>query len=136
MIQAIGGMSVGAMPMPSMRMQPPDPEEMFDKLDSDGDGALSETELQAMTDHLAEKLGDEAPSAADLLAKLDEDGDGALSFAEFEAGRPQGPPPGGPLGQMPPGAGRDQSGQVSLEELFNSSEDDEDALYPDLYAYA
>jgi len=136
MIQSIGGMNTMARPQLNAAQGPPKPEELFAKLDTDGDEALSTDELQAMSDHMAEKMGDNAPSVDDIMAKLDSDGDGAVSFAEFEAGRPQGPPPGGPMGQLPQGMNVDEVGQPDLSELFQSTDQDEETRYEDLLTYA
>ncbi|BEU95710.1 calcium-binding protein [Acidovorax sp. DW039] len=87
-------------------------DDLFGKVDSDGDGSVSKTELQALLEAMsggtASKTG---VSSDDAFAALDADGDGSLSQAEFDAGRPSGdgpqaggmPPPGGPGG--PGGAG-------------------------------
>lgn len=94
MIQSIGSATTALTSLQRPSMRPPEPQEIFSRSDSDSDGTLTADELQAMLDEIAEKMGNEGPSAADLLEKLDTDGDGALSSAEFEAGRPEGPPPG------------------------------------------
>lgn len=72
--------------------QRPDPaamrQKLFEKIDSDGDGGLSETELTAFTEQ-ADKArrsqgsqGVQAPSFSDM----DSDGDSALSQDEFSSG--------------------------------------------------
>ena len=89
-------------------------DDLFGKVDSDGDGAVSQTELQALLEAMsggtASKTG---VSSDEVFSQLDADGDGSLSEAEFDAGRPSGaggdaggmqamggmpPPPGGPGG--------------------------------------
>lgn len=102
---------------------------MFEKVDSDGSGAVDKTELQGLLDHIAEKSGKTLGSADDLLGKMDADGNGSLSSDELDAGMkslmpapsstvdfaqqrsdaPPGPPPGGP----PPGGGADGAGASS-----------------------
>jgi hypothetical protein len=110
----------------------PNPEDLFNQIDADGDGSVNATEIQTMADHLAEKMGDAAPSAEDLMAQLDTDSDGVMSFAEFEAGRPQGPPPGG---MPPPGMSFSEDGEMDLSSLFKSSDEEEDVTtYDSLYA--
>jgi hypothetical protein len=73
---------------------------MLKKMDSDGDGSLSQDELsQGMRDLMppppstmafAQQRG--AANDDDAFASLDADGDGQLSRAEFDAGRPPPPP--------------------------------------------
>jgi len=72
---------------------------LFQKADSDGDGQLSQDELQAMitkNPRLAKALASLAPTAdgstptlADIMKKLDADGDGKISPAELTAGLKQ-----------------------------------------------
>ncbi|QNM95287.1 EF-hand domain-containing protein [Chitinimonas koreensis] len=138
--------------------QRPDPaamrQKLFEKIDSDGDGGLSETELTAFTEQ-ADKAkrsqgsqGVQAPSFSDM----DSDGDSALSQDEFSSGMqkleaqlqsqfnamrqsggmggggmggpPPGPPPGGGAGG--PQAAGGASGQDRITELFKSLDSDED----------
>jgi Ca2+-binding EF-hand superfamily protein len=65
-------------------------DDLFGKIDTDGDGKVSNDELQTLFD----KMGVEE-DASERFSQLDTDGDGSLSQTEFEAGRPQGgmPPP-------------------------------------------
>jgi hypothetical protein len=108
----------------SMRMQGsrPEPQAIFDSADGDGDGSLNVDELQELIDGMPARPEGEGPSSEELLSQLDTDGDGALSFAEFEAGRPQGPPPG----MAPPGAGG--AGGMDLAQLFAGGEEDEETV--------
>ena len=136
MIQSVSGMGGGM-----MRMQGAQggqgPQAAFNKIDADGDGAVSSAELQTLSDMMAEKMGDKAPSADDLMAKFDGDGDGAMSFAEFESARPQGPPDGGmSAGMIPPGKGYGKANQMDLSSLFAESEDEAESEEESLYAYA
>lgn len=121
MIQSVGSQS-SLVAMQMMR-KPPEPQEILDKFDSDGDGGLGLEELEAMTADMAEKSGREGPDAEQMMADLDSDGDGVLSFAEFEAGRPQGPPPnlGGPEGGM-------GGTQPDLASLFGRSEEEDEEV--------
>ena len=88
-------------------------DDLFGKVDSDGNGSVSQTELQALLEAMsggtASKTG---VSSDEVFSQLDADGDGSLSEAEFDAGRPSDaagdaggmqamgmpPPPGGPSG--------------------------------------
>lgn len=124
MIQSVSGMGGG---MGAMRgaQGPPPPQEAFNKIDTDGDGMLNASELQTMSDMMADKMGTNAPSADDLMAQFDGDGDGVMSFAEFEAGRPQGMQKGGGMGG---GQGKmnqmSQMNQMDLSSLFAESDDE------------
>jgi len=122
MINGIGGMDMSS--INGMRpQQRPSPEEMFQKLDTDGSNSLDEMELQAMIDRMSERMGGEnVPSVDDMMAKLDGDGDGVVSQEELEAGRPAGPPPGG----MPPGMDM-STDRMSLLDLY-STEDEEQGV--------
>lgn len=143
MINSISGMGGGMAAMQGARSRP-SPEDLFNKIDADGDGSVNAAELQTMADHMAEKMGDQAPSVEELMTQMDTDGDGAMSFAEFEAGRPQGPPPGGRQGpppgggqgMMPPGMSFSASGDMDLSALFSNSEEEDASTYESLYAYA
>lgn len=90
-------------------------DDLFGKVDSDGDGAVSKTELQALLEAMSGGTASQAGvSSDDVFSQLDADGDGSLTQAEFDAGRPSGaageagggmqamggmpPPPGGPGG--------------------------------------
>ncbi|MBK8167136.1 MAG: EF-hand domain-containing protein [bacterium] len=106
----------------SNRPAPPDPQEMFTRLDADSDGKVTLDEMQALPSPraaagLADTQGQTEPSTEDLFAEFDSDGDGVVSFAEFEARRPpeplQGPPP-----QMATG------GSLDLASLFGAYDDE------------
>ena len=90
-------------------------DDLFGKVDSDGDGAVSKTELQALLEAMSGGTASQAGvSSDDVFSQLDADGDGSLTQAEFDAGRPSGAageagggmqamggmpaPPGGPGG--------------------------------------
>jgi len=78
-------------------------DDLFGKVDTDGDSAVSQTELQALLEKMsggtASKTG---VGSGELFSQLDADGDGRLSEAEFDAGRPSGEAGGGAVGGMPP----------------------------------
>ncbi|SEB17626.1 XopAW family type III secretion system calcium-binding effector [Variovorax sp. YR216] len=148
-------------------MMPPPPDgggtggsdDLFSKIDSDGDSLVSKVEMQIF---LAKMTPDgEADSASgstdttksdELFAKLDTDGDGSLSQSEFDAGRPEAgaqtaqapggtPPAGGAGGGGGGGAvsgvttydplDTNEDGVVSLEERMagNASTDAVQALF-------
>lgn len=137
MISSISGMG-GAMAAMQGAKARPSQEDLFSKIDTDGDGSVNATEAETMASHMAEMMGDEAPSADEIMAKIDTDGDGAMSFAEFEAGRPEGPPkgppPGGGKGMMPQSASYDASGNIDLDSLFSSIEEEDATSYESIYA--
>jgi Ca2+-binding EF-hand superfamily protein len=104
-------------------------KEMFEQLDADGDGKITQSELEA-----ARPSNGRGPDAASLIKQIDTDGDGAINESENDAflskmenGRPPaGPPPGG----GPRGSSKEQQtrifdpldtnkdGKVSAEELL------------------
>ncbi|KAF0223265.1 MAG: hypothetical protein FD176_2084 [Rhodospirillaceae bacterium] len=77
---------------------------LFDKLDSESSGALSQSDLATAFQQMATSMqagmiqaqaqagsmggGGERPDASELFAKLDTDGDGSVSREEFVSGRP------------------------------------------------
>ena len=89
-------------------------DDLFGKVDSDGNGSVSPTELQALLEAMSGGTASKTGVSSDqVFSQLDADGDGSLSEAEFDAGRPSGaagdaggmqamggmpPPPGGPGG--------------------------------------
>jgi len=88
-----GGMSMSTDMMAQMR------EQMFAKLDGDGDGSIDLSQLTS------EVEGSDDPGFAAMVEHLsaaDTDGDGLISQAEFEAMEPP-PPPDGPPPGPPPG---------------------------------
>ncbi|WCM87122.1 XopAW family type III secretion system calcium-binding effector [Acidovorax sp. NCPPB 3576] len=93
-------------------------DDLFGKVDGDGDGKVSQTELQSLLEKMSGGTASATGTSSDeLFGQLDADGDGSLSQAEFDAGRPSGqggaggpqaggmppPPPGGPGGGGGPG---------------------------------
>ncbi|MBB6562799.1 Ca2+-binding EF-hand superfamily protein [Acidovorax soli] len=78
-------------------------DDLFGKVDTDGDGGVSQTELQALLEKMSGGTASKTGVDSDeLFSQLDADGDGSLSQAEFDAGRPSGGPAGGAVGGMPP----------------------------------
>ena len=103
-------------------------DDLFGKVDSDGDGSVSQDELQSLLEKMSGGTASKTGTSSDeLFAKLDTDGDGQLSQAEFDAGRASDqasgaagggmppPPPGGPGG--PGGAGGAQSSSTTYDPL-------------------
>ena len=67
-------------------------DDLFGKVDSDGDGAVSKTELQALLEAMSGGTANQTGvSGDDVFSQLDTDGDGNLTQAEFDADRPSGP---------------------------------------------
>ena len=81
-----------------------DPQSMFKKLDTNGDGGIDKSEFLAAA---KKKDGTADPNAEKMFAKIDTNGDSKIDGAENTAAlkkmsengsrpqRPQGPPPGG-----------------------------------------
>jgi Ca2+-binding EF-hand superfamily protein len=76
-------------------------EEMFAKMDANGNGYIDKVELKSFGEQLAGQA--KGPSADELMSRMDTDGDGQISKAEFDAAeaeranrvasRRPGPPP-------------------------------------------
>ncbi|WP_028311070.1 EF-hand domain-containing protein [Derxia gummosa] len=61
-------------------------QEMFNKLDGDGDGAISKTEMQSALDSLTSASGStSSTSVDDIFKRADSDGDGSLSSDELSS---------------------------------------------------
>jgi Ca2+-binding EF-hand superfamily protein len=118
MISSISGLgSLNQSYMVQMRQQ------MFAKVDANGDGKHDKDELAAMVANGPKG----APGADDILSKFDTDGDGTISESEFEAAAPpeqqmQGPPPMmGGMGGM--------STADFLEQMFSSTDTNGDGVH-------
>jgi Ca2+-binding EF-hand superfamily protein len=139
MMSGVSGMS-GM--MPGMR---PDPQEMFNRMDTDGSAGIDADELSSAMEKMAEHSGNSI-DAESLMAEFDEDGDGVLNEEEthnaMESLKEQmGPPPpmGGPMAMGDPpcmgGCGRydDEAGEAQslvdqmLASLSESSESEDTA---------
>ena len=88
MISSLSSFS-GFSPISTMRGQMDNP---FQKIDSNGDGAVVQSEIGKMVDKISEKTGHSVDTER-IMSKFDSDGDGQISQAEFEENRPEGPPP-------------------------------------------
>jgi len=82
-------------------------EQMFSRVDQNGDAQLDESELQVMADKMSERTG-MSMDAGQIMSKLDTDGDNMISEEEFAAGKPPPPP---------------QQSTYSLTELLYQEED-------------
>jgi hypothetical protein len=71
--------------------QRPNPEAMFSQLDTDGDGSLTQKEMQAGRPDNAPAMSTE--QEAEMFSHLDADGDGSLSLEEMQNAPPPPPPP-------------------------------------------
>lgn len=92
------GMAQGDQGMGGAGQAPPDADEMFSQLDTDGDGVISQAEFLAGR---PEDVSED--QAAQMWSRLDSSGAGSLSQEEFVSamesmGPPPGPPPGGGAG--------------------------------------
>jgi hypothetical protein len=64
-----------------------DPEKVFNKLDSDGNGAVSLEEFKA-----SPRAQKNPAKAEEIFKKIDADGNGGINLEEFKAHRPNHPP--------------------------------------------
>lgn len=60
-------------------------DDLFAKIDTNGDGTIDKTEAKVLSDKIKADTGQDS---SDMFAKLDKDGDGKLTQAEFAAGKP------------------------------------------------
>ena len=77
----------------------PDPAEMFNKVDSDGSGGVSRSELDTLVQDISSKTGNSIDTT-DAVSTYDADGNGELSGDELKSfmearGMKPPPPPGG-----------------------------------------
>ena len=108
-------------------------DDLFGKVDTDGDGGVSQTELQALLEKMSGGTASQTGVDSDeLFSQLDADGDGSLSQAEFDAGRPSGGPAGGAVGGMPPpppgGPGGPGSTSASSGTTYDPLDTNEDGV--------
>ncbi len=96
-------------------------DEMFAKVDQNGDGSLDKTEFQAMAEKMAERTG-ESMNVDEMFTQMDANSDGKLDQSELEAGmeamRPDMPPPPPPMSES------DNSVQTLLDMLAEEQEED------------
>ena len=80
----------------------PSPERLLSKIDTDGSGGVSDTELQGLLDNVAKKTGvSSQTSAADLVTRYDANGDGSLNADELGKTLQSVLPPPPPLWRLP-----------------------------------
>ncbi|UCV00377.1 EF-hand domain-containing protein [Acidovorax radicis] len=123
-------------------------DDLFGKVDSDGDSAVSKTELQALLEAMSGGTASQTETSSDkLFSQLDADGNGSLTQAEFDAGRPSGtagetgqtgggmqatggmpPPPGGPGGAGGAGGTGAASNSATTYDPLDTNEDGEVSL--------
>jgi Ca2+-binding EF-hand superfamily protein len=60
-------------------------EEMFAKMDTNGDGTIDKAEFAAFAPPQGEKSGRPGPSVDEMFAAMDSDGDGSITKTEMEA---------------------------------------------------
>jgi Ca2+-binding EF-hand superfamily protein len=99
-------------------------EDLFAKIDTNGDGSIDQAESTVLSDKIKAETGKDT---SDMFAKLDKDGDGKLTKTEFDAGKPQGTDgakgPGGPGGPPPPGGAGGPGGAGKNESTANTTYD-------------
>ena len=120
MINGIGGGCMASLQMSAMQGQMANP---FDKVDSNGDGAIDKTEFSAFAVEMSEKTG-RSVDVDQEMAEIDTDGDGLVNPEELEAGRPEGPPPGMMVGMKGGGGMQAPSGMSGPSETESSSSTD------------
>jgi Ca2+-binding EF-hand superfamily protein len=79
----------------------PDPADMFNKVDSDGSGGISQSELETLVENISDKTGNSIDTT-DALSTYDTDGDGELSMDELKSfmdASGMAPPPPPPKGE-------------------------------------
>jgi Ca2+-binding EF-hand superfamily protein len=117
---------------PQAMRTPHDPAEMFKKVDTDGSGGISQSELDAMAEGMSSRTGQTIDTST-ALSTYDTDGNGELSSEEMEAfmkstmqqgvGHPgMHGGPGGP-GDLSKALDTDGSGGVSQAELEEWAKD-------------
>lgn len=122
--------------MRAMGMEPPSPEEMFSEIDTDGSGAIDETELTAFAEKMAEDTGFEL-NLDEAIAAYDEDGDSALSQEEMDTmmkAETPAPPPPPPMPEQALAAYGQNSGEddllnTLLSMLGSNASSDEESVY-------
>jgi Ca2+-binding EF-hand superfamily protein len=119
--------------MQAMGMAPPSSEEMFGEIDTDGSGAIDETELTAFAEKLAEDTGFEL-NLDDAIASYDEDGDSALSQEEMDTMMKAEMPPPPPMPEQALAAYGQNSGEddllnTLLSMLSSNTDSDEESVY-------
>lgn len=102
----------------------PDPAEMFSKVDTDGSGGVSQSELESFVTNMSNKTGKSVDTTG-AVTNYDTDGSGELSQDELKSFMEATMPPPGGVKRMGEGQGKDpfsaidsdSSGGVSQSEL-------------------
>ncbi len=68
-------------------------QRMFNKVDSDGSGAVSASEFETMVSDISAKIGTSLGDSAELFGQMDGNGDGSLSSDEQQEGMKSVMPP-------------------------------------------
>lgn len=97
-MSTISGVSSGADPWAAMKAQRNQMQaKMFAKVDTDGNGSVTQSELGTMLDNISQKTGATFDDAAKVFSAMDSNADGSLSSAELGDGMkdlmPPPPPP-------------------------------------------
>lgn len=93
--------------------------EMYDKMDADGDGAVTQEEfVAARPDDVTEEM------AANLYNSFDTDTSGSLTESEFETAMNQAPPPPPP----PPGGGGGMGSSTEDSQTFSELDTNQDGV--------
>jgi len=122
--------------MQAMGMAPPDKEEMFSSIDTDGNGEVSESELTAFAEKLAEDTGFEL-NLDEAMATYDTDGNSELSQEEMDTmmqAEMPAPPPPPPVSEEALAAYGQNSGEDDLlssllSMLSGSADSEEESAY-------
>jgi len=91
-------------------------QQMFSKIDTNGDGKHDADELSAMVANGPQG----GPGSEDILTQFDTDGDGSISECEFNAAQPR-----------PPGAMQGMSGMSTedlISQMFSQADENEDGV--------
>lgn len=93
--------------------------EMYDKMDADGDGSVTQEEfVAARPDDVTEEM------AANLYNSFDTDTSGSLTESEFETAMNQAPPPPPP----PPGGGGGMGSSTEEAQTFSELDTNQDGV--------
>ena len=98
-------------------------EQMFARMDQDGDGSLDKVEFSAMAEKMSQRTGDSI-NVEDKFPEIDTDSDGKLSQDELAAHAAEHrPPPPPPRPQMT-GGFEDETTQTLLDLLMQEEEEE------------
>lgn len=122
MVSSISDMSgINSALMQQMR------QDMFTRLDTNGDGSIDRSELEAMSAEHESRTG-QAMDIDEIFAADDVNGDGVIDETEFmestyrPQGAPEGPPPGPPPEMAATSSDSELGSIQSLLEMLNDSE--------------